>query len=70
MKYKGAAVPDSSPAMGIRRMDRGRHRGKWRAFVVYSRSRVFYSEPLETRQEAEQELDRVLVNEGPARVYI
>lgn len=70
MRYKGAKVPNDTSAMGVRRMDRGRFRGLWRAFVIMPDSTIFYSDPCLTRFEAELELDRILVNDGPARVYL
>lgn len=70
MEYKGSHVPEDSPAMGVRRMDRGRFKGLWRAFVIFEGPTVFYSDPCLTRFEAELELDRIIVNDGPARVYL
>jgi hypothetical protein len=70
MRYKGAHVPDDSPACGVRKMDRGRNRGLWCAFVVLPDSSFFYSDPCDTKAEAEMELDRIIVNDGPLRVYV
>ena len=70
MRYKSGTVPDTTPAMGVRKMDRGRNRGAWVAFVVMPDSTIFYSEPCVSKMEAELELDRILVNDGPARVYL
>lgn len=51
-------------------MDRGRHRGKFRAFVVVPNSGIYYSDPFDTSEEAEEEMDRIGANEGPMRLYI
>lgn len=69
MKYKGHDVPAYSRAGGVRRLTRGRNRGQWVAFIVAANNQIFYSEP-GTEAEAHLELDRVICESLPIRVYV
>lgn len=69
MKYKGHHVPKLSNAGGIRRMDRGRNRGLWVAFIVSAENRIYYSKA-GTQAFAQSQLDVAMANVGPLRVYL